>query len=248
MPEAALQPLWYDYVIVALLVIVLPMFTAFVTLPRVRRLPPDVLNRIRPRLYVEVMALQWLFIGAALYPVLMRGVPLEHLGISLHPSDLWRFFGTALLLLIAVFVVVRQREQIKQHPQGRDAVRAGFERVAWLLPRTRNERRLWYGISGHAGVGEELFFRGYLLMLLNFHLPFWAACVAMLIFFGVGHSYQGIRGVVQTALAGGLALVLFLLSGSLWLSIIAHALYDIHAGTLGQWALYGGDERPDGDG
>ena len=35
------------------------LFTAFVTLPRVRRLPADVLNEIRPKLYLEVMALQW---------------------------------------------------------------------------------------------------------------------------------------------------------------------------------------------
>lgn len=116
MPEAALQPLWYDYVIVAALVFVLPMFTAFVTLPRVRRLPPDVLNQIRPRLYIEVMALQWLFISAALYSVFLRGVPLDQLGISLHPSDLPRFFGAALLLLIAVFVVIHQRQKIKHHP------------------------------------------------------------------------------------------------------------------------------------
>ena len=44
--------------------------------------------------------------------------------------------------------------------------------------------------------------------------------------FGLGHSYQGAGGMLKTGLAGVAFGVLFVISGSIWLPIIAHALLD----------------------
>jgi membrane protease YdiL (CAAX protease family) len=48
--------------------------------------------------------------------------------------------------------------------------------------------------------------------------------------------------VFLTGVLGGAFLFMAVMSGSLWLPMIAHALFDWHSGTLGRWALY---ESPD---
>lgn len=100
-----------------------------------------------------------------------------------------------------------------------------------LLPRTGRERVAFVGLSIAAGVGEELAYRGYLITLLAPALGGPGAAVLTSAVFGVLHAYQGLLGIVRTATLGGLLAAGFLLSGSLWPPILAHALLDVLAGT-----------------
>jgi membrane protease YdiL (CAAX protease family) len=140
------------------------------------------------------------------------------------------FVGAALLW---------QRRSVKRSVDGAQAVRGQLARVSWLIPRTRGELVMWGLICLHAGVFEELFYRGYLLSIARGLGPDWLALPAVTILFGLGHLYQGARGIIQTALVGAVFLALAWFSQSLWLPMLAHALFDWHAGTLGRWALYG---------
>jgi membrane protease YdiL (CAAX protease family) len=86
-----------------------------------------------------------------------------------------------------------------------------------------------------AAFGEEMIFRGYVMH--NFARPFnrkilgWVfAVVITSILFGLGHSYQGITGIILTAIVGIFYAVAFFASRqNLWLPILIHGFYDTSA-------------------
>ena len=244
MIDPVIEPTWIDYVIVAMLVVIMPAFSALVTIPRVKRLSAKQLNRIRLRIYVQIIVAQWLFVAAALYPVVLRGVPLPTVGVSFYPENLFRFGIGAIVLLGIVLGLAWQRGKLSELEEGRRLIRKSMKDILWVVPHSMSERRLWTVVSLHAGIGEELFFRGYLLALLNANLPLWAACVIMVVMFGLGHSYQGIGGVLKTMGAGALFLGFYLWSGSLWLAILLHVFVDINSGAIGYWAVQSKHESP----
>ena len=101
--------------------------------------------------------------------------------------------------------------------------------VAALLPRTPAERRMFVGVALTAGVAEEVVFRGFLLVYLTdvLTVPLGAAMVVSAALFGLAHSYQGAVGVLLTGLAGYWLAGLYVLTGSLLLPAVVHALVDL---------------------
>jgi membrane protease YdiL (CAAX protease family) len=89
---------------------------------------------------------------------------------------------------------------------------------------------------------EELFFRGYLLNRFmdvagRERLGITFSLLANAIIFGIAHTYQGPTGVLDTALAGLILGLLYLLARrNLWLPILAHGLID----TVGFLLIYAG--------
>lgn len=79
---------------------------------------------------------------------------------------------------------------------------------------------------------EELFFRGYLFNRItdlfgNERVGTLIALLATSFLFGAGHSYQGISGMVDTALAGLVLGLLYIYAGrNLWLPILTHGVID----------------------
>lgn len=104
------------------------------------------------------------------------------------------------------------------------------ELLVQLLPQTGRERGVFALLSVAAGVGEELAYRGYVIpVLAPLTGPVGAAVLSTAVF-GVVHAYQGVIGIVRTALMGGVLAWGFLASGSLWPAILAHTLIDLIAG------------------
>jgi membrane protease YdiL (CAAX protease family) len=132
-------------------------------------------------------------------------------------------------MLIAIFlpaVLALRSEKIR--------VKAGkaAKKLAFLLPSTGEERRWWWLVCITAGVCEEFVYRGFLLHYLHvlpFHLSLTWALVASSVIFGIGHLYQGVAGAVQTAVAGFLFGCLFLITGSLLVPMVVHAVVDLRA-------------------
>ena len=104
------------------------------------------------------------------------------------------------------------------------------ELLVQLLPRTGRERGVFALLSVAAGVGEELAYRGYVIPVLAPVTGLAGAAVLSTVVFGVVHAYQGVIGIVRTALMGGVLAWGFLASGSLWPAILAHTLIDLIAG------------------
>lgn len=104
--------------------------------------------------------------------------------------------------------------------------------LAQLLPRTGRERRVFGVLSVAAGVGEELAYRGYAIPILavSVGVP-WSVAITSTVF-GVLHAYQGMLGIVRTAMMGAILAWGFVASGSLLPVILAHTLIDLLAGLV----------------
>ena len=101
-----------------------------------------------------------------------------------------------------------------------------------LLPRTRQEKKVFALLSVAAGVGEEVAFRGYAVPVLAVAvgLP-WSVGLTSATF-GVLHAYQGRIGMIRTAFLGAALACGMLWSGSLVPVILAHVLVDLLGGLV----------------
>jgi membrane protease YdiL (CAAX protease family) len=92
-------------------------------------------------------------------------------------------------------------------------------------------------LAGSAGVAEELFFRWLVpLLLVRVGLDVALAFAASALMFGWLHRYQGAAGVIATTLGGAMFAWLYLVSGSLPLAMLVHALVDVSALVIRPWA------------
>lgn len=109
-----------------------------------------------------------------------------------------------------------------------------------MLPRNRRELELGALMSVNAGVFEELVFR--LALPAALYGATGSAEVAVLgsvLLFGGLHAYQGVSGVVGTTLVGAVFMAVYLLSGSILLPIVLHALFDLRSMVLIPVAVLG---------
>ena len=105
--------------------------------------------------------------------------------------------------------------------------------LAKLFPKTRRERTFFVGLSFVAGTGEEIAYRGYAMSTLGaMSVGPWMAATVTSAAFGLLHCYQGVRGVVGTAVAGFVFAASFILTGSIWPAIAAHIVVDLVAGLV----------------
>lgn len=81
-----------------------------------------------------------------------------------------------------------------------------------------------------AGIVEEIVYRGFVLWYLAQVMPLWIAVVVSSVAFGLAHSYQGATGALRTGLIGLAFGTYFVVTGSIWLPIVAHALLDLLQG------------------
>lgn len=109
-----------------------------------------------------------------------------------------------------------------------------------LLPRERGELKFGAGLALTAGVVEELMFRLAMPAVIfgvfgDGVLAFGAAAVV----FGLLHIYQGPQGMLFAFLLGLVFTALYVLSGSIILPIVVHALLDLRSLILIPVALGG---------
>jgi uncharacterized protein len=149
------------------------------------------------------------------------GVPGAELGV--HPPASWWLTG-GLAAAGAIFLVTSGFRLRSKSGEIRPKLE---ERAAALLPDSMAERRWFAAVCVGGGVFEELAYRGFLFYYLSLVFPpingLEKALVASLLF-GVGHLYQGWKGVLSTGVAGLVMASLYLVSGSLLLPIFSHTL------------------------
>jgi membrane protease YdiL (CAAX protease family) len=99
------------------------------------------------------------------------------------------------------------------------------------MPRTPRERWLWAGVSLAAGFGEELTYRGVMFILLSRLLgEALPAAIAVSVVFGFSHILQGWKSAVIVAIVALAMQGLVIWSGSLYIVMAMHAIYDLVAG------------------
>jgi membrane protease YdiL (CAAX protease family) len=109
--------------------------------------------------------------------------------------------------------------------------------VRYLIPRTGSEKIAFSGLSVSAAIAEELVFRSFLIAALFRASGSMTLAVSVSVAaFAISHSYQGVSGVARVALLGLVLTAPFLLTGTVYPSILAHAALDLLAGlALADW-------------
>lgn len=141
--------------------------------------------------------------------------------------------GVAVLLSALLFLQVRG---VRRDAATREAAQAALEAVREYLPRTAREARLFRSVAFSAGIGEEIFYRGFLLWYLPQFMPMIAALCVSSIFFGLAHAMHGLDAAIRSAFVGALLAGLYLLGGSLLAPMLLHTAIDLSSGETGMAA------------
>lgn len=134
--------------------------------------------------------------------------------------------------LIAIFIVIRLCMPVVIRLTGQPVDRTQFDVLRGNLPALIVGLLVVWTL---AAFGEELIFRGYLMNTLagairQENMGWAIACLVNSVFFGIGHTYQGITGVILLGIVGLLYALFYLWSGrNLWVPILMHGLYDTTA-------------------
>ena len=145
-------------------------------------------------------------------------------------------FGPLIVSLAgsAVFlaVILRPLSNLSKSDISTEDFERQLGKIAVLLPRSRKEGVWFQRLSINAGITEEIIFRGYLIWYLQHFLPLiWSAVIAAIVF-GLGHLYQGVRQLPGLLLVSGVAVSLYVYTGSLLVPVILHIVLDALQGRI----------------
>lgn len=155
--------------------------------------------------------------------------------LQLPAQQSWAFLlGLSLSLISGALIgaVLARRRKKSLAPVVPKPARHPVTDVMKMLPRTPVERGWFAVLAITAGITEEVIWRGLLLALLVAFvpgLPAYAQALVLAVAFGWAHLYQGVRGMLGTAILGGVLTALYLTTGSLLLPVIVHVLIDLAA-------------------
>jgi membrane protease YdiL (CAAX protease family) len=140
-------------------------------------------------------------------------------------GDVLRDIGIAFLFwLVVIVLLVGLQISLGKSPQTAKA-------VFLLAPGNLSEMVVWIILSVTAGICEEFIFRGYLQKQFHAITGSDAAAVALqAVFFGIAHSYQGVKSMVTITVYGALFGMLAMYRKSLRPGMIQHAMQDSFAG------------------
>jgi uncharacterized protein len=101
-----------------------------------------------------------------------------------------------------------------------------------ILPQTRTEFLLFPLMVLVASPFEELLFRGFLIWFFANFVGLWGAVLLSSLLFGLGHAYQGWRGILRTTLIGLGFGIAYALTQSLWWLIVTHVVLNLYTSFL----------------
>jgi len=145
--------------------------------------------------------------------------PLPLIGVDmLAPMAVGAVIGIA---IVAIAFAIRSRLPRRQ-PKPAKRVRPALK-IQAMMPRNRAEALHQLPLILNAGVSEEIFFRLYLPLLMVWcGIDALVSYVAASLIFGVLHRYQGLIGIVLTAVVGALLALAYLACAGLWLPVLLH--------------------------
>jgi membrane protease YdiL (CAAX protease family) len=190
---------------------------------RVRRQIAAGVPNAKVRLYRELVVEQIITTGVVLALWGFGRVPAARLGLVAPRSWGW----SIALLLVVVGALIWSSLQLR--PKAEKLRNRVQDSVGALIPDSHLERSWWAGVSVGAGISEELVFRGFLLYYLSVYLPHLNIAERVLLVsvsFGLAHIYQGWKGAIGTGVLGSILAGLYLLTGSLLLPVVIHAVVD----------------------
>lgn len=229
---------WIDLLIFIYAVVAMPALSVI----NGRRLGADPAGSLVPR-YWRTMIRGWL--SAALVLAAWIGLHRNYAAIGLDiPVGEYGLYGLLLVAAAAIGLgVVHLNIGWVVTPKRYPELRAQMREIK-ILPRTTGEMLVFVGVALTAGLWEELMYRGFLIWFIAPYTGIIVAIVLSSLIFGLGHGYQGPRGIARTFVLGALFAIAYVCTQSLWWIMAAHALVDLWGGTLGWRVLRMPEARP----
>jgi uncharacterized protein len=229
MPLASSPGIVVQTILVFFLIVLAPLWDVY----EIRRLKASADPRKKIRFYTKVITASWTCAILACLLIGWRAVYSIHFlpGETswLAPGTATSIFLKGLIVGASIALMVPAALALFSEKIRAKAKKAG-QKLSFLIPSTREERRRWWLVCLTAGICEEVVYRGFLLNYLHtrpFHLTLtWALVVASVIF-GIGHLYQGAAGSIAAGVLGFVLGIVFLWTGSLLIPIVAHAIIDL---------------------
>jgi len=146
-------------------------------------------------------------------------------GLPIFPTYTIRLKDVAIGVgTIVVFALV-------MYPRWKYKVTHSREEVFRRVPQAANEMGWWIAVSATAGFAEEFAYRGVLFGILIYRIPnWWAAALLSALSFALAHAIQGWSGAVIIFFMSIVFQGVVLFTGTLYVAMAVHALYDIIAG------------------
>lgn len=179
--------------------------------------------------YRETLLLEWIALAALVAVWLVLGRSFARLGFT-TPDGTGFLVGLFVLAAFVGLLVRAWRGARRADDETRAKVSAALGDLTWFLPNTRRTYRWFVGLSLTAGVVEETIYRGFVFWYLGHFMPVWAVVAVSAVGFGLAHSYQGALGMARVTLVGVAFGAFYVLTGSIWLPMLAHAALDILQG------------------
>jgi uncharacterized protein len=190
----------------------------------------------RIAIYGSTIAFQWILTGLTAWRCVARGWSLASLGVGLadRPAALGIGLALASVLALVQFVAFRQLGRVPPERRGRLP-----EIARKLMPQNLAEALPFVALVCTVSLCEEFMYRGFVFSA--FQRVFGGSAVVAIVcssaLFGIGHYYQGRRGVANTSVLGAIFAAVRVWTGSLVPSILAHLAVDLMAGLGGsRWA------------
>ncbi len=231
-----------DHILAVLISVAFPVY-GYITWNQFEQEVARGKSTARVSAYLETISIEWALTVGVLVLWWMRGRSFQELG--LYGAANVRF----VVLLVVVFAgcsfLVWQWLQVRKL-EGKipDSVRKEIEPVASVMPHTALEKKLFLLVSLTAGICEEILCRGFLLWYAASYFPIAIAFLFSVLIFGLGHIYQGKKGVLKTAFMGAILAGIYVASGSLIGPIILHVIADATSGLIGNEVVTSDAERP----
>ncbi len=182
----------------------------------------------RVSIYVSTIAMQWLATGITAWRCAVRGVSARSLGVSLPNAWVAIGVGIALAAVLGGVQLAGLRAMARVPVEQRGSLYALSRKI---MPGSVTEAVIFLLLVFTVSTCEEFLYRGFMLAVLqNLFRSTVAALLVSSIFFGVGHLYQGRRGIVMTFLLGVIFSLARVYTGSLVPGVIAHFVVDFLAG------------------
>lgn len=120
---------------------------------------------------------------------------------------------------------------LAMYPRWKYKVVHSRDEVSRRVPQASNEMGWWIAVSVAAGIAEEFAYRGVLFGILIYSIPnWWAAALLCALSFALAHAIQGWSGAVIIFVMAIIFQAIVLFTGTLYVAMAAHTLYDIIAG------------------
>lgn len=218
-----------DYILVFILAIALPAYGTWAHRRLLQELDAGQTGA-RFKAYIYTIIIEWAMSLIVLAWWFYAGRSFHDLGLGLERDPGWKIGAS--ITLAACGLLVLQTVVVLRSKKKTEGARGQVEPLQAVLPHDSRELHTFYALSLTAGICEELLYRGFIFVYLHSVFGVIPAVILSSLVFAVGHTYQGLSGILKTATVGLIMAGLLLLTGSLWAPMLLHAVLDVNSGYL----------------